>query len=68
MPLNQRCFVKGQLCNIFNVEFPQSGALTQEQFKELESIMPPHPASYMTDMSYVSASINSYDVIYENVV
>lgn len=50
MPQYQRPFMKGRLYIHFNVEFPESGVLTQEQCKQLESILPPRPAGYMTDM------------------
>lgn len=50
MPQYQRPFMKGRLYIHFNVEFPESGALTLEQCKQLESILPPRPAGNMTDM------------------
>nr|ACN39991.1 unknown [Picea sitchensis] len=50
MPQYQRPFMKGRLYIHFNVEFPESGALSPEQCKALESILPPRPAGYMTDM------------------
>lgn len=50
MPQYQRPFMKGRLYIHFNVEFPDSGALSPEQCKALEAILPPRPAGYMTDM------------------
>lgn len=42
--------MKGRLYLHFSVEFPESGALTPEQLKALEVILPPRPTSQMTDM------------------
>lgn len=50
MPQYQRPFMKGRLYIHFNVEFPESGVLSPDQCKALESILPPRPAGYMTDM------------------
>ncbi|XP_024359351.1 dnaJ protein homolog [Physcomitrium patens] len=50
MPHYQRPFMKGRLYLHFSVEFPESGALTPEQLKALEVILPPRPTSQMTDM------------------
>lgn len=50
MPHYQRPFMKGRLYIHFNVDFPESGSLSPEQCKALESILPPRPANYMTDM------------------
>lgn len=50
MPQYQRPFMKGRLYIHFNVEFPESGVLSPDQCKALESILPPRPSGYMTDM------------------
>uniref|UniRef100_A0A0D6R2S6 J domain-containing protein n=1 Tax=Araucaria cunninghamii TaxID=56994 RepID=A0A0D6R2S6_ARACU len=50
MPQYQRPFMKGRLYIHFNVDFPETGSLSPEQCKALESILPPRPASYMTEM------------------
>jgi DnaJ family protein A protein 2 len=50
MPQYQRPFMKGHMYIHFNVEFPDSGALSPEQCKALESILPPRLAGYMIDM------------------
>lgn len=50
MPQYQRPFMKGRLYIHFNVEFPDSGVLSPEQCKVLESVLPPRPSAYMTDM------------------
>jgi len=50
MPQYQRPFMKGRLYIHFNVEFPDTGALSPEQCKALESVLPPRPVAYMTDM------------------
>jgi DnaJ homolog subfamily A member 2 len=44
----QRPFMKGKLYIHFTVEFPDS--LSLEQVKALEAVLPPKPASIMTDM------------------
>lgn len=44
----QRPFMKGKLYIHFTVEFPDS--LSLEQVKALETVLPPKPASTMTDM------------------
>ncbi|KAJ4807967.1 DNAJ [Rhynchospora pubera] len=48
MPMYQRPFMKGKLYIHFTVEFPDS--LSLDQVKSLEAILPPKPASTMTDM------------------
>lgn len=50
MPHYQRPFMKGSLYIQFQIEFPESGFLTSEQCKALESVLPPKPANQMTDM------------------
>lgn len=50
MPHYQRPFMKGRLYLHFTVEFPESGTLSPEQCKAVEAILPPRPASQMTDM------------------
>ncbi|KAH7365905.1 hypothetical protein KP509_18G052400 [Ceratopteris richardii] len=50
MPIHQRPFMKGNLYISFSVEFPESGALSVEQCKALEAILPPKPSREMTDM------------------
>ncbi|MBO8589717.1 hypothetical protein INN88_14045, partial [Staphylococcus aureus] len=41
MPHHQRPFMKGRLYIQFNVEFPDSGALSLDQCRTLETILPP---------------------------
>ncbi|KAJ3669954.1 hypothetical protein LUZ60_010278 [Juncus effusus] len=48
MPMYQRPFMKGKLYIHFTVDFPDS--LTLDQCKALEAILPPKPASKMTEM------------------
>lgn len=50
MPVYQRPFMRGRLYIHFNVDFPDSGSLLPEQRKALESVLPPKPANYMTEM------------------
>ncbi|KAL2651433.1 hypothetical protein R1flu_019561 [Riccia fluitans] len=50
MPHYQRPFIKGRLYIHFNVDFPESGSLTPEQQKTLESVLPRRPVSQLTDM------------------
>eukprot|EP00897_Mesotaenium_endlicherianum_P000591 jgi/Mesen1/10532/ME000083S10039 len=51
MPHYQRPFMKGRLYIQFHVEFPESGSLTVEQCKVLESVLPPRNLNtHMTDM------------------
>ena len=42
--------MRGRLYIHFNVDFPDSGSLLPEQRKALESVLPPKPANYMTEM------------------
>ncbi|KAH9298259.1 hypothetical protein KI387_029941 [Taxus chinensis] len=48
MPAHQRPFMKGKLYVHFSVDFPDS--LTPEQCKALEAVLPPRPATQLTDM------------------
>jgi DnaJ family protein A protein 2 len=48
MPMYQRPFMKGKLYIHFTVDFPDS--LGPDQCKALEAVLPPKPASKMTDM------------------
>lgn len=50
MPQHQRPFMKGRLYIQFNVDFPQSGSLTPDQCKVLESVLPARPQSLLSDM------------------
>ncbi|CAM6089249.1 unnamed protein product [Calypogeia fissa] len=50
MPHYQRPFMKGRLYIHFTVDFPETGSLTTEQQKALETILPPRPVSQLTDM------------------
>lgn len=45
MPQYQRPFMKGKLVIHFNITFPETGALTPEKCKILETILPPSGAS-----------------------
>ncbi|RZS11852.1 hypothetical protein BHM03_00043228 [Ensete ventricosum] len=48
MPMYQRPFMRGKLYIHFTVDFPDS--MSPEQCKALEAVLPPKPASRMTDM------------------
>ncbi|OAY72814.1 DnaJ protein [Ananas comosus] len=48
MPVYQRPFMKGKLYIHFTVDFPDS--LTLDQCRALEAVLPPKPASELTDM------------------
>ncbi|EFJ11191.1 hypothetical protein SELMODRAFT_118063 [Selaginella moellendorffii] len=50
MPHYQRPFMKGRLFIQFHVDFPDSGSLSPEQCKMLETILPPRPTNHLTDM------------------
>jgi len=50
MPQQGRPFMKGRLFVEFNVEFPESGALSPAQCRSLEKILPPKPGSQLSDM------------------
>ncbi|KAK1303931.1 hypothetical protein QJS10_CPB11g00318 [Acorus calamus] len=45
MPHHQRPFIKGRLYIHFNVEFPDSGALSVDRCRALEANLPPRPSS-----------------------
>lgn len=51
MPQHQRPFIKGRLFIHFNVAFPDSGFLTPEKCKILETIIPPGPSKSSSDMA-----------------
>lgn len=42
--------MKGRLYIHFTVDFPETGSLTVEQQKALETLLPPRPVSQLTDM------------------
>lgn len=46
-PQHRRPFDKGRLVIQFSVNFPQDNWITQEQLKELESLLPPRPPEAM---------------------
>lgn len=50
MPHHQRSFIKGRLYIHFNVDFPESGILSPEQCRTLETILPPRSSKHLTDM------------------
>ncbi|GLT39599.1 hypothetical protein SLA2020_137810 [Shorea laevis] len=50
MPHHQRPFMKGRLYIHFNVNFPDSGILSPEQCRALETILSPKPKRRLTDM------------------
>eukprot|EP00271_Cylindrocystis_brebissonii_P007206 TRINITY_DN20466_c0_g1_i1.p1 TRINITY_DN20466_c0_g1~~TRINITY_DN20466_c0_g1_i1.p1 ORF type:complete len:425 (-),score=88.31 TRINITY_DN20466_c0_g1_i1:858-2132(-) len=50
MPAYQRPFMKGRLYIQFNVIFPESNTLGEEQCKILEAVLPPRPESSLTPM------------------
>lgn len=50
MPHYQRPFMKGRLYIKFNVEFPDSGAISQDQCRTLETILPPRSTSQLSAM------------------
>eukprot|EP00850_Spirogloea_muscicola_P011672 SM000073S21448 [mRNA] locus=s73:377351:379815:- [translate_table: standard] len=51
MPQYQRPFMKGRLYIHFSVDFPESGSLSLEQTKLLESVLPARPSSsHLTEM------------------
>ncbi|KAL5213872.1 hypothetical protein ABZP36_003024 [Zizania latifolia] len=50
MPHHGRPFMKGRLFVEFNVEFPESGALSRDQRGALEKILPPKPGKQLSDM------------------
>ncbi|CAN6477970.1 unnamed protein product [Victoria cruziana] len=48
MPHYQRPFVRGKLYIHFNVDFPD--ALSPDQCRTLETVLPPRPSNHLTDM------------------
>ncbi|XP_042512038.1 chaperone protein dnaJ A6-like [Macadamia integrifolia] len=50
MPHHGRPFMKGRLYIHFNVEFPDSGILSPDQCRSLETILPPKPSSQLSEM------------------
>nr|AGY48888.1 MIP1L1 [Nicotiana benthamiana] len=50
MPHYGRPFIKGRLYIHFNVEFPESGFLSPEKCRILESILPPRLGKHSSDM------------------
>ncbi|KAG7948790.1 hypothetical protein I3843_13G027000 [Carya illinoinensis] len=50
MPHYQRPLIKGRLYIHFNVDFPESGILSAEQCRTLETILPPRSSKHLTDM------------------
>jgi len=50
MPHHQRPFMKGRLYIQFNVEFPDSGALSLDQCRTLETILPPRSGNHLSAM------------------
>lgn len=51
MPHYQRPFMKGRLYVHFNVDFPESGFLSLDKCRSLETILPPRPSSsQLSDM------------------
>lgn len=50
MPHYQRPFMKGRLYVKFNIEFPDTGVLSPDQCRKLETVLPPRPSNQPTDM------------------
>ncbi|PQP97509.1 dnaJ protein homolog 2-like [Prunus yedoensis var. nudiflora] len=50
MPHYQRPFMKGNLYIHFNVEFPDSGILSPDQSRNLQTVLSPKPSKHLTDM------------------
>ncbi|KAJ0961927.1 hypothetical protein J5N97_029755 [Dioscorea zingiberensis] len=50
MPHHQRPFMKGRLYIHFNVEFPDSGILSPDQCRTLETILAPRTRNHLTAM------------------
>ncbi|GLJ30744.1 hypothetical protein SUGI_0609300 [Cryptomeria japonica] len=50
MPAYQRPFMRGRLYIHFSVDFPDSGSLLPEQCKAIETVLPPKPPCFLTDM------------------
>lgn len=50
MPHHGRPFMRGRLYIQFNVEFPDSGMLSTDQCRTLETFLPPRPSNRLSDM------------------
>lgn len=50
MPHHQRPFIKGRLYIQFNVEFPESGILSPDQCRKIETILPARPSKHLSEM------------------
>lgn len=50
MPYHQRSFMKGRLYIHFDVEFPESGVLSPDQCRTLETILPRKPSKHLSAM------------------
>ncbi|KAF9687685.1 hypothetical protein SADUNF_Sadunf02G0118800 [Salix dunnii] len=50
MPHHHRPFMRGKLYIHFNVEFPDSGILSPEQCRTLETILPPRQSKNLSEM------------------
>ncbi|MGD7309677.1 hypothetical protein, partial [Ralstonia pseudosolanacearum] len=50
MPHYQRPFIKGRLYIKFNLVFPDSGAISPDQCRALETILPPRATSQLSAM------------------
>lgn len=50
MPQYQRPIIKGRLYIHFNVDFPDSGVLSPDQCRTLETILPPRAGNHLSDM------------------
>ncbi|XWS77291.1 hypothetical protein CRYUN_Cryun01aG0248700 [Craigia yunnanensis] len=50
MPHHQRPFMKGRLFIHFNVDFPESGVISPEKCRTLETILPKRPSKHLADM------------------
>lgn len=50
MPIHHRPFMKGNLYVHFSLDFPESGTLSPEQCKALETTLPPKPSNRMIGM------------------
>lgn len=63
MPHHQRPFMKGKLYIHFDVEFPESGILSPDQCKALESILPQKRSKQISAMEVDEAEETTlYDV------
>ncbi|XP_010248011.1 PREDICTED: dnaJ protein homolog 2-like [Nelumbo nucifera] len=50
MPHHQRPFMKGRLYIEFSVDFPDTGVLSPDQCRTLETILPPRTSSHLSEM------------------